>query len=333
MADQFIRRLNITGPEISEIFELPAGKITIGRQAGTEVRLNSPMISRRHAQVECTAKACAIIDLGSANGTVVNGERLEANSPRTLSPGEVIELGPFRAVFEQVVLAAPEAKPVAKKPAPAKKKPQPKAKKPAAAKKEPPPPPPPKPPKPSRVEPEKPEPDYSQPLPGLDYQSRRFLDYLPGIYHTDFMSRMLAIFEAIYSPAEWNIDNFDLYLNPRTAPEGFLPWLANWFSITFDSTWSVEQRRILLSEAHMIYSRRGTRWALARVLEIYIGNEPEIVDLQKDEDPFTFSVNLPVTEKEFDRTLVENIIDANKPAHTNYNLQFKKAPARRKKKS
>ena len=132
----------------------------------------------------------------------------------------------------------------------------------------------------------------------------------------------LAIFESVLAPIEWNVDNFDLYLNPETTPSGFLPWLANWFSITFDSTWTVEQQRELLLEAHKIYARRGTRWALARVLEIYTKMEPEIVDLISDDDPFTFTVTIPLPEKEIDRTLIEQIVDSNKPAHTNYKLKF-----------
>ena len=210
MADQTIRRLNISGPETSEIFELPIGKITIGRQAGVEVRLNNPMISRKHAEVECTDAGCTLTDLGSANGTAVSGAKLAANSPHALSPGEVIEMGPFKAVFEQVVLAVPKSKEAV----PPKKETAPKKK--ATPKEQPPkpdaPPPPPPPSKPTREEPKKPEPDYSRPLPGLDYHSRLFLEYLPGIYHTDFMSRLLAIFESVYGPIEWNIDNFDLYL-------------------------------------------------------------------------------------------------------------------------
>ena len=333
MADQFINRLNISGPDGSQIVELPPGKTIIGRQAGIDVRLDNPMISRRHVEVECTAKACQITDLGSANGSAINGERLEANTPRRLAPGDVVELGPFRLAYEQVVLAATKAKPAKKKPSPPKKKPaQPKKEeaKPAA-KKEIPPPPPPKPPRPSRADRPEHEPDYSQPPPGLAFESRRFLEYLPGIYHTDFMTRFLAIFEAIYMPAEWNINNFDLYLDPQTTPEGFLPWLANWFSISFDPSWTIEQRRILLAEAHQIFAKRGTRWALARVLEIYTGSQPEIVDLQEGQDPFTFTVKIPISEKDLDRSLIETIIDASKPAHTNYNLQFKARRTRRKK--
>jgi phage tail-like protein len=136
------------------------------------------------------------------------------------------------------------------------------------------------------------------------------------------MARFLGMFESILIPIEWNVDNFDLYLDPGTVPTGFLPWLANWFEITFDPTWGEAQRRTLLAEAHQIYARRGTCWALSRVLEIYTGHRPEIIDLDEDLEPFTFAVRLPLRAGEVNRELVERIIDANKPAHTTYTLKI-----------
>ncbi len=313
MAGEFIHRLKISGPDISETMELPIGEITIGRQEGNELRLNNRMVSRQHARIKTTAKTCRVTDLGSANGTLVNGEKLEANSSRVLKSGEKISIGPFDMVLEQIAVV------------PAKPAPPPKAKKkPAkpAAKPPPPPPPPARPPAPTGDA--RPPIDYSQPPPGLTKSDSRYLQYLPGIYHTDFMKRFLAIFESVLAPIEWNVDNFDLYLNPETTPADFLPWLANWFSISFDPSWSEEQQRELLLEAHEIYARRGTRWALARVLEIFTKVEPDIADLNAKADPFTFTVKVPLKESEVDRTLIEQIIDANKPAHTNYTLSFGK---------
>jgi len=326
MATEYIRRLIITGPELSETVDLAAGVKVIGRQAGVDIRLNHAMVSRQHAQIECKPTACEITDLGSANGCLVNGQALAANTPHALQANDKIQIGPFELVFEQIAVEPPpkpkpEPKPVAKKP---EAKPEPKAKEAAP---EPPPPPPPPPPEPATPEPEF---DYSQPPPGLSKTDSRYLQYLPGIYHTDFMARFLAIFESTAAPIQWNIDNFDMYLDPGTAPSGFLPWLANWFSISFDPTWSEEQRRTLLSEAHEIFARRGTRRALARILEIYTGVEPEILDLEEKADPFTFTVKVPLTESEVDRRLLERIVDASKPAHTNYELQFKKKSTRKK---
>jgi phage tail-like protein len=320
MATEYIRRLIITGPEMSETIDLTAGTKIIGRQAGVDIRLNNGMVSRRHAQIDCQPAACTITDLGSANGCSVNGQPLAPNTPHALEPNAKIEIGPFELVFEQIAVepppkpepkAAPKAKPKAEsKPAPKKK----------AA--EPPPPPPPPPPEKPAVS--LPEFDYSKPPPGLSKTDSRYLQYLPGIYHTDFMARFLAIFESTAAPIEWTVENFDMYLDPGTAPAGFLPWLANWFSLSFDPTWSEEQRRTLLREAHEIFARRGTRKALARVLEIYTGVEPEILDLEEKADPFTFTVRVPLPEADLDRGLLERIIDASKPAHTNYELQFKK---------
>ena len=54
------------------------------------------------------------------------------------------------------------------------------------------------------------------------------------------------------------------------------------------------------------------------------------MDLEEDEDPFTFTVKVPLSEKETDRRLIERIVDANKPAHTNYKLLFKKASRKKR---
>src|SRR6516165_6364732 len=69
-------------------------ELLIGREAPEEAgRLgNDPKISRRHAAVRRAADGTLTIeDLGSANGTFVNGERIGA--PRELAVGDVIRLG------------------------------------------------------------------------------------------------------------------------------------------------------------------------------------------------------------------------------------------------
>jgi phage tail-like protein len=136
------------------------------------------------------------------------------------------------------------------------------------------------------------------------------------------MRRFLGIFEAILTPIEWQIDNFDLYLDPGTAPVGFLPWLASWFDVAFDPSWDEVQRRQLLREAHRIYARRGTKWALSRVLEIYTGKTPTIVDADEDLAPFTFKVTLPFSAARSERAMVERLIDVHKPAYALYELEF-----------
>ncbi|HSM58122.1 MAG TPA: phage tail protein I [Candidatus Sulfomarinibacteraceae bacterium] len=166
--------------------------------------------------------------------------------------------------------------------------------------------------------------DYTPP-PGLSLSHSNYIKYLPDIYWgngNDFIIRFLALLESILAPIKWNVDNFDLFLDPRTAPADFLPWLAGWFDLAFDESWSEESRRALLADAHKIYSRRGTVWALRHLLEIYTGKTPEIDDTSPGLDPFTFLVRIPLPERQVNRTVIERLIDANKPAHTSYQLLF-----------
>jgi phage tail-like protein len=330
---EYVIQLRVTTPEgTTELFVVPQGISTIGRQEGNALRLDNALISRQHARLECTAAACLVTDLGSANGTYLNGERLTPDAPTPLLHGSVLEIGPYRLAYEQIPIApAAAASPPASPPGPpAEKRAKQPAKRPVAKpaapreadKAAPLPPAPPSLP-PASLAPVPPhEPDYSQPPPGLGYHSDRLIHYLPGIYHNDFVSRFLGIFESVITPIEWNIDNFDLFLDPDTAPDAFLPWLANWFDNDFDDTWSPERQRLLLREAGEIYARRGTRWALSRVLEIYTGCTPVILDTGDDLEPYTFVVKLAMPESLVDRGLVERLIDSHKPAHTNYRLEL-----------
>jgi phage tail-like protein len=136
------------------------------------------------------------------------------------------------------------------------------------------------------------------------------------------MSRFLGIFESIQTPIEWTIDSFDLYLDPDASPAAFLTWLGSWYGLTFDATWTEAQRRLLIAEAHALFARRGTRWALARLLEIYTGCTPEIDDSSEDLEPFTFSVRLALPDTAANRTLLTRLIDSHKPAYTTYRLEL-----------
>jgi pSer/pThr/pTyr-binding forkhead associated (FHA) protein len=73
------------------------GEQTIGRDADTGVRLESPRVSRRHARVVVRGARATLEDLGSKNGTFIGGERLDG--PRELTPGDTIRIGPFLLVF------------------------------------------------------------------------------------------------------------------------------------------------------------------------------------------------------------------------------------------
>jgi len=85
-----------SGPTPGASFTLEGDQLTIGRDATNEITINDAEISRRHARLTFQGGKYVLEDLGSTNGTFVNGQRLAG--PRVLKAGEVVSFG------EQIVL-------------------------------------------------------------------------------------------------------------------------------------------------------------------------------------------------------------------------------------
>jgi pSer/pThr/pTyr-binding forkhead associated (FHA) protein len=90
---QFVMR---SGPTPGVIFPLEGDQILIGRDSSNGVAINDAEISRKHSRLSFQGGKYVLEDLGSTNGTFVNGQRLAG--PVVLKPGDVIALG------EQIVL-------------------------------------------------------------------------------------------------------------------------------------------------------------------------------------------------------------------------------------
>lgn len=75
----------------------PGQTVTVGRDPACELCLSHPAISLVHARITGAAGGRAVIeDLGSTNGTYVNGERLAKGEQRALQPADVVFVGPVR---------------------------------------------------------------------------------------------------------------------------------------------------------------------------------------------------------------------------------------------
>ncbi|MGQ0714892.1 MAG: FHA domain-containing protein [Gemmatimonadaceae bacterium] len=78
-------------------YDLRRGEIVIGRSSTCDIVIDGDQISRRHLRLTVGQRAVHLID-ESANGTWVNGERVE--SPRTLQPGDVVRMGAVELRYE-----------------------------------------------------------------------------------------------------------------------------------------------------------------------------------------------------------------------------------------
>jgi phage tail-like protein len=318
MSQEYEFHLNIKGPDRSWVYVIPAGVSTIGRQPGCDLILEQQGVSRQHARIHCEQGECEIADLGSSNGTRLNGAKLIPRTPMPLADNDRINIGAFELIVERILVQRPEvSQPDLSQTSSLAEEQVAKSDRPISPPPSTPPPPPPAPTQPSY--------EPSMPPPGLSFRSEKLLNYLPDIYQghgSDFLSRFLAIFEAILFPIEWQVDNFDLFLSPATAPASFLPWLENWFGVLFDSTWSEQQRRQFLKDAYWIYGCQGTRRALSRVLEIYTGQVPRLDDTSPNLAPHTFQVSLRLRDTAVTREQIERLVNACKPAHTAYTLEL-----------
>ena len=83
--------LSHAGAELARA-TLPPGEYVIGREAGVDLRADTPLLSRKHARLTINYDHCLLEDLGSSNGTFVNNRPVA--EPTRLFPNQSIRLGP-----------------------------------------------------------------------------------------------------------------------------------------------------------------------------------------------------------------------------------------------
>ncbi|MCU0488297.1 MAG: FHA domain-containing protein [Anaerolineales bacterium] len=86
--------LSDDGPE--QEYELGKTRVTLGRATTNDIVLPDRRASRSHARLECSPAGCTLADLGSSNGSYVNGQRVQR---LLLQPGDEITMGGARFRF------------------------------------------------------------------------------------------------------------------------------------------------------------------------------------------------------------------------------------------
>jgi phage tail-like protein len=279
----------LTGPEneYQEIIVTRAG-VSLGRDAGNEIRIQHREISRQHLRIDWGEdNRFVVVDRNSSNGVWLNDIRLSPNVPALLNEGDSLRVGPFllqlrQFLYGQVALVARTSGD-------------------------------------DRLAPLAPA--AITPMPGVPYDRSNWLKYLPAIYQEDeFLGRYLLIFESIFSPLIWYIDNFDLYLSPEIAPPEWLRWIAGWFDLLLLPDLEVARQRQIMQQIGWLFMRRGTHAGLIRLLELYFGVTPRI----EEDEPCHFTVHLDLSQSStrLSRDVADRLIASQKPAFASYTLHI-----------
>lgn len=99
----------VDGPDAGQLLEIPSTDVLLGRAAHCDLVLDDPTVSGEHARLRLHPDGGAeIVDLGSHNGTWVDGEPVLA--PRAVAPGALMRLG---AAHARIVTERPNDRPFA----------------------------------------------------------------------------------------------------------------------------------------------------------------------------------------------------------------------------
>lgn len=94
------------GPQPNQVYELNKDLISLGRDITNDIVINDPEVSRHHCRLTRTSTGYMLEDLGSTNGTFVNGQRLAAARP--LAHNDMVGLGEtVTLAYEGAAVQAP----------------------------------------------------------------------------------------------------------------------------------------------------------------------------------------------------------------------------------
>lgn len=159
---------------------------------------------------------------------------------------------------------------------------------------------------------------------------------LPALYLGDhFAQQLCAAFDDVLAPVFAMLDCFPAYLDPGTAPEDMLDWLAGWIGLTLDDQGGVGRKRASIAIGAAVLPERGTARSIREAVRAAFNVETEIVEsgaiswsITPDSAPPGDEVPdllvLVVTDEpdSIDRRRLDVVVRSAKPAHVPHRIEI-----------
>ncbi len=155
----------------------------------------------------------------------------------------------------------------------------------------------------------------------------RIAELLPTVFrralpHSPPLAAVLGVMEAMHGPSEKALAHFGDALNPRTASDRFVPFLASWTGLDFVSEGAtpidLSRLRELIAMSSVLAKWRGTATGLILFVEIATGLRGFSVEEPR---PFHFVLHAPLAALPW-QELIGRIVLTEKPAYVTSDVVF-----------
>ncbi len=158
---------------------------------------------------------------------------------------------------------------------------------------------------------------------------------LPSVYREDlFAQRLCDGLDEVVAPVIATLDSLPAYLDPATAPEDMLGWLAGWMGIVLDGHQGPGRQRELVQAGVELLQWRGTVRGIRSAVRALFDTEPQIVESGGVAVSETAGSDLPGSAQtslvvrlqvadldSFDVRRLEALVEMTTPAHVPHRVE------------
>ena len=167
------------------------------------------------------------------------------------------------------------------------------------------------------------------------------IETIPLVYRGDPLGQQLcAAFDDVLAPIFSTLDSLPAYLDPKTAPEDMLDWLAGWIGLTISGHEAATRKRELITAGASILPWRGTVRSVHEAVVAAFNRETEVIEsgaatcsTEPDSEPGgqpvpTLMVRVFTDDADdIDRRSLDAVVEAAKPAHIPHRVEVITGPA------